>query len=562
MGHEIYVSAKQLTNLIADGNFETTEWTGGSRVSDRKICGRYSRRIAGDSGGFEVTCTSGSSIALISSHVYYISVYVYQTSVNGSVDIYWPIAEPSMLSGKMLTAANTWQRMSSRVGRGSFPNGNYQIRFDYNNNHGTANMWFDGAMLIDLTAEFGSGNEPTQEWCDEHIKLSADGNPILTDIDGAAIARKAKSVYIGVDGVARKVKRAYIGNGTDNKARLCYTDGSEPVYAGLSHMSIARRLFEDGATTVGGYALFLGGQRSGGVTDVVDAFDRAHTRISPTVLSSAKQQGAATTVGGYALFAGGANASGAAFSSVDAYDASLTRTTISPLGYARYALRATTVGSRAIFGGGNRGGSSGVYNDADMYDNSLTRVRSSRLFPTNFYRAAATTVGDRAIFGGGYSSYSRNEVYAVTSSFTVSTLTDLSVARSWLTATTVGNYALFAGGDNDDNDGTKTVDAYNSSLTRVSVEDMTTARGIPIATTLGEFGIIMGNNAYPLGGREPLDIYDSSLVHTNKTNPSGDAGYSYYAYMAATTLGDYAMFAGGTRSTSSTYSNQVMGYTL
>jgi hypothetical protein len=30
-------------------------------------------------------------------------------------------------------------------------------------------MWFDGAMLIDLTTEFGAGNEPSKEWCDINI---------------------------------------------------------------------------------------------------------------------------------------------------------------------------------------------------------------------------------------------------------------------------------------------------------------------------------------------------------------------------------------------------------
>jgi hypothetical protein len=30
-------------------------------------------------------------------------------------------------------------------------------------------MWFDGMMLIDLTATFGAGKEPTAAWCDENI---------------------------------------------------------------------------------------------------------------------------------------------------------------------------------------------------------------------------------------------------------------------------------------------------------------------------------------------------------------------------------------------------------
>jgi hypothetical protein len=30
-------------------------------------------------------------------------------------------------------------------------------------------MWFDGMMLIDLTATFGAGKEPTAAWCDVNI---------------------------------------------------------------------------------------------------------------------------------------------------------------------------------------------------------------------------------------------------------------------------------------------------------------------------------------------------------------------------------------------------------
>jgi len=29
--------------------------------------------------------------------------------------------------------------------------------------------YYDDVFLIDLTATFGAGNEPTKAWCDEHI---------------------------------------------------------------------------------------------------------------------------------------------------------------------------------------------------------------------------------------------------------------------------------------------------------------------------------------------------------------------------------------------------------
>ncbi len=37
---------------------------------------------------------------------------------------------------------------------------------------------FDGLVVIDLTATFGSGNEPDKEWCDRHINYF-DGTTII-----------------------------------------------------------------------------------------------------------------------------------------------------------------------------------------------------------------------------------------------------------------------------------------------------------------------------------------------------------------------------------------------
>jgi hypothetical protein len=50
-----------------------------------------------------------------------------------------------------------------------FHSDDYTFRLDYNNENIAGNMWFDGTMLIDLTASFGVGNEPSQEWCDQYI---------------------------------------------------------------------------------------------------------------------------------------------------------------------------------------------------------------------------------------------------------------------------------------------------------------------------------------------------------------------------------------------------------
>ena len=72
---------------------------------------------------------------------------------------------------------------------------------------------------------------------------------------------------------------------------------------------------------------------------------------------------------------------------------------------------------------------------------------------------AATTLGDYAIFAGGYdNSDVSNRVDIYDSSLTRLNYNYLTVARSYLAATTVGNYALFGGGNV--NGYTKVVDAF------------------------------------------------------------------------------------------------------
>ena len=105
---------------------------------------------------------------LIPSHIYYIRVETYQETKVGTTDIYWPIAEPSFLSGQS-GPAGQWNLISAVNNRNNFSEGYYPLRLDFNNNSENGDMWFDGLMLIDLTADFGAGNEPDKAWCDANL---------------------------------------------------------------------------------------------------------------------------------------------------------------------------------------------------------------------------------------------------------------------------------------------------------------------------------------------------------------------------------------------------------
>lgn len=128
------------------------------------------------SGAGECTLTSAAH-NLVASHKYYISFKVrFAAATQGTCDWYWPVAEPCAAQNMAFNvAAETWVRLSAVFGRTSFSNGSYPCRFDYNNNNGkNTTFWFTSCMLIDLTAAFGAGLEPSKEWLDKHITAFSD----------------------------------------------------------------------------------------------------------------------------------------------------------------------------------------------------------------------------------------------------------------------------------------------------------------------------------------------------------------------------------------------------
>lgn len=132
------------------------------------------------SGAGEVTLTS-AAYNLVASHKYYISFKVrFASATQGTCDWYWPVAEPCAAQNMAFNvAAETWVRLSAVFERTSFSNGSYPCRFDYNNNNGkNTPFWFTSCMLIDLTAAFGAGLEPSKDWMDKHVTAFADSQKV------------------------------------------------------------------------------------------------------------------------------------------------------------------------------------------------------------------------------------------------------------------------------------------------------------------------------------------------------------------------------------------------
>lgn len=166
----------QITNLIGEGgDFETTGvWSAGNISTAHAKYGSHSLQLVATASMAELTSQSNYVVqtALVPSHIYYTRWEGYQDTKKGvSAQVYWPIAEPTFGS-VALGPAGQWNMYSFRANRSSFAANTYQIRLDFDNNRQAGTIYADGFMLVDLTADFGSGNEPTQEWCDQHIPFT------------------------------------------------------------------------------------------------------------------------------------------------------------------------------------------------------------------------------------------------------------------------------------------------------------------------------------------------------------------------------------------------------
>lgn len=313
-------------------------------------------------------------------------------------------------------------------------------------------------------------------------------------------------------------------------------------HEGVTPMSEARGYLA--ATTVGNYALFGGGKNSSSTSSTVDAYNTSLTISTAEPLSIARRNLAATTVGNYALFGGGDDTTSYSNSkkptAVDAYNASLTKSMPAALSVGRDYLAATTIGSYALFGGGKN---LAEKETVDAYNASLTKSIPTVLSEARYY-LAATSIGNYALFAGGYESTTAAvaNVDAYNSSLTRSIPTALSVRKQELAATSIGNYALFAGGrNNDSSTDTTLVDAYNTSLTRstpATISASSASRYSLAATTIGNYAMFAGGR----GGLKYVDIYNESL-----TNVSSSSTYltTSRADFAATSIGNYALFGGG-----------------
>ena len=354
------------------------------------------------------------------------------------------------------------------------------------------------------------------------------------------VARRVKRAYIGVGGVARPFLNTdivYWGNSVDNSSTLNSLSQSGEGIAATSTNKYAffnrdvcdtydtsltyKKLngtgcYHSGATTLNNVAFFAGGMWDTGFSNIVVMYDNSHTRIvlpSKQGLSRARGRMASATIGNYAIFAGG-------------------RTS----------------------GKTNYTNAYGSVNIVDYY----TIGGTGQVHPDGLSVAtqgfAGTTVKDYAIFAGG----ALTTPNAFNKSMTRSFAESFTGYKYYLAATSVSNYALFGGGTTCEEDDawdlkadniSGAVNVYDNSLTRVKATNLSLdfRKRDLAATNVDGYAIFAGGDGYfsQYGIGSPQIIYSAITYDSSLTTKKFDLSNGGGRKLAATSVGDYALFGGG-----------------
>ena len=147
-----------------------------------KKYGTYSLNINLDTPNMQSVIDSNTFSTPIN-HYFYFQVNTYITKIDKGYiilgEIYNSERNAFVLSGlsgiypPTPSNSKTWLRYSALSKNVSKYNSSiYRIGIfsESSSISGVGNVYFDGIIFVDLTATFGSGNEPDKDWCDKHIQ--------------------------------------------------------------------------------------------------------------------------------------------------------------------------------------------------------------------------------------------------------------------------------------------------------------------------------------------------------------------------------------------------------
>lgn len=376
------------------------------------------------------------------------------------------------------------------------------------------------------------------------------------------VARKIKKGYIGVDGIARKIKKAYVGVG--GVARPFWA-GGEVVYYGKVMNGISTTASIQQTTTLNGYGF------------VDDLNGSIMYSISPSLTKTSLPSNGPYAFyrypaenGKYAMSCGGktpaigAGGTDTFYPTATAYDNSFTRTSATSISAGVY--RGARSGNSAVFlkVWQKYGYASGV----TAYNQSLTKSENtSRGWNSTIKSGAGSTAGNYAMFvsySDSYTSGSWDYSYAKAAAYNES-LTQSLPSRPISSSTRSEGYSEIAGsvGGNaifmNFEVNNAAVFAYSASLTLITLASLQSYQYVPdMIANAGEEQeyLIFAGGYLDSSTQIPVRAYDQSLTLSypellSKIRVDG----------AGVTAGKYAVFLGGNSYSSDSY-DDAEAYTV
>jgi hypothetical protein len=296
------------------------------------------------------------------------------------------------------------------------------------------------------------------------------------------------------------------------------------------------------ATSSGELVFFAGGFNMTDESDRVDILNISSGVWTTTTLSQPRVDFAATSSQNLVFFGGGRVGSATLSALVDIYNISSGNWSTATLSQPRCCLAATSIGDLVLFGGGYS--STGYSKVIDVYNVSSNTWTNATLSQARYYLAATSVENRLALFAGGYngSGYSTViDVYDVTTG-SWSTLTPpLSEARGGLTATSLQDLVIFAGGETSSYCGTvsNAMDVYNmTNMTHVTFT-LSVARCFPASAAWKDL-VLIGGGGNSTQGYDIVDVYNitsNSWFTLNLSQPRG--------WFASTSSQNKIFFGGG-----------------
>ena len=186
---------------------------------------------------------------------------------------------------------------------------------------------------------------------------------------------------------------------------------------------------------------------------IVSLMNRAviNAELVPFGILSQQRSGVVTaTAGNKILFAGGDNYSAGTSTRVDIYDMNTNSWSIAELSKARYSMAVAVLGTKIFFAGGAEGNwwdGIATYSIVDIYDASTNSWSVANLSEARGWIAAAS-VGNKVFFAGGF-----NQNYFLSGTVDIYDIVanswstaSLSLARHSIVAESINNKIYFAGG--------------------------------------------------------------------------------------------------------------------